>query len=92
MRQWERFLAAGLCAALLTAGAAAQDAGLHRPLRLTPGQDNPRNSEGAFVQLKDGRVMFVYTHFTGGAAAITPRPTWRRDSPPTAARPGPRET
>ncbi len=28
---------------------------------------NPRNSEGSFVQLKDGRLLFVYTHFTGGA-------------------------
>jgi hypothetical protein len=28
---------------------------------------NPRNSEGAFVELKDGRILFVYTHFTGGS-------------------------
>src|SRR5262249_53913207 len=28
---------------------------------------NPRNSEGAFVELKDGRLLFVYTHFTGGS-------------------------
>jgi len=37
----------------------------------TPGK-NPRNSEGAFIQLKDGRVMFVYTHFTGGAGDASP--------------------
>ena len=36
-------------------------------LRLPPGADNPRNSEGDFIQLKDGRMMFVYTHFTDGA-------------------------
>lgn len=36
-------------------------------LRLPPGPDNPRNSEGDFIQLKDGRMMFVYTHFTDGA-------------------------
>lgn len=36
-------------------------------LALPPGPDNPRNSEGDFIQLRDGRVLFVYTHFTGGA-------------------------
>ena len=34
-------------------------------LQLDPGENNPRNSEGDFVTLKDGRIMFVYTHFTG---------------------------
>ncbi len=32
---------------------------------LPPGPGNPRNSEGAFVTLKDGRILLVYTHFTG---------------------------
>src|SRR5215510_11567667 len=64
--QRSRVFAAALCTLCLTACAAAQDAGLQRPLRLMPGPNNPRNSEGAFIQLKDGRVMFVYTHFTGG--------------------------
>jgi hypothetical protein len=40
--------------------------GLRRVLRLAPGPGNPRNSEGDFIQLKDGRLLFVYTHFTGG--------------------------
>lgn len=35
-------------------------------LSLNPSEDNPRNSEGAFIQLKDGRILFIYTHFTGG--------------------------
>lgn len=35
---------------------------------LPPGPGNPRNSEGAFIQLEDGRILFVYTHFTGGGA------------------------
>ena len=30
------------------------------------GEGNPRNSEGDFIQLADGRLLFVYTHFTGG--------------------------
>ncbi len=35
-------------------------------LRLEPQQGNPRNSEGDFIQLKDGRILFIYTHFTAG--------------------------
>ena len=35
---------------------------------LPPGPDNPRNSEGDFIRLANGRILFVYTHFTGGAA------------------------
>jgi Neuraminidase (sialidase) len=33
---------------------------------LPPGPGNPRNSEGDFIALKDGRILFAYTHFTGG--------------------------
>uniref|UniRef100_UPI0032176C3E sialidase family protein n=1 Tax=uncultured Draconibacterium sp. TaxID=1573823 RepID=UPI0032176C3E len=36
-------------------------------LRLEPAPDNPRNSEGDFIRLKDGRILFIYTKFTGGA-------------------------
>ena len=35
-------------------------------LALPPSKENPRNSEGDFIRLKDGRILFVYTHFTGG--------------------------
>lgn len=34
-------------------------------LRLEPGPDNPRNSEGDFITLKDGRIMFVYSRYFG---------------------------
>ena len=34
--------------------------------QLDPTPENPRNSEGSFVTLADGRIMFVYTRFTGG--------------------------
>src|SRR5690606_20002500 len=34
-------------------------------LELRPGENNPRNSEGDFVTLKDGRILFVYSHYTG---------------------------
>jgi len=33
---------------------------------LPPGPGNPRNSEGDFIELKDGRILFVYTHFDDG--------------------------
>jgi sialidase-1 len=38
-------------------------------LMLQPGPDNPRNSEGDFLTLKDGRVLFVYTHYTGTSSS-----------------------
>ncbi len=51
---------------LFACAGALVKAQVHRNVLLPPGPDNPRNSEGDFVELKDGRVMFVYTHFTGG--------------------------
>ena len=35
-------------------------------LKLGPSDLNPRNSEGDFIQLNDGRILFIYSHFTGG--------------------------
>jgi Neuraminidase (sialidase) len=34
-------------------------------LKLPPVINNPRNSEGDFITLKDGRILFVYSHYTG---------------------------
>ena len=34
-------------------------------LELPPTEGNPRNSEGAFLRLKDGRLMFAYSRFVG---------------------------
>jgi hypothetical protein len=34
-------------------------------LELPPGGNNPRNSEGDFVTLNDGRILFAYSRFTG---------------------------
>lgn len=34
-------------------------------LDLAPGPGNPRNSEGAFLELQDGRILFVYSRFVG---------------------------
>ena len=33
---------------------------------LRPQAGNPRNSEGAFIELRDGRILFAYTRYTGG--------------------------
>ncbi len=38
-------------------------------LQLTPGEDNPRNSEGDFITLKNGRILFIYTHYRGVSAS-----------------------
>lgn len=35
-------------------------------LDLPPSPANPRNSEGDFVELKDGRILYVYSHYTKG--------------------------
>ncbi|MGC1276124.1 MAG: sialidase family protein [Planctomycetaceae bacterium] len=42
--------------------------GVEKNRLLPPSPGNPRNSEGDFIELKDGRVLFVYTHFTGGGS------------------------
>lgn len=38
-------------------------------LKLTPGPNNPRNSEGDFITLRDGRILFVYSHYTGTSSS-----------------------
>lgn len=38
-------------------------------LKLEPKDDNPRNSEGDFVTLKSGRILFVYSHYTGKSSS-----------------------
>jgi sialidase-1 len=34
-------------------------------LRLAPGDNNPRNSEGDFITLKNGRILIIYSRYTG---------------------------
>lgn len=43
-----------------------KNAGPSTTLTLAPGPGNPRNSEGDFIRLNDGRLMLVYTRFTSG--------------------------
>lgn len=33
------------------------------------GKNNPRNSEGAFMQLKNGEIIFIYSRFKGKSGA-----------------------
>ncbi len=58
---------------LLMLGAAAVCAepadGVKVALELRPGPDNPRNSEGAFLPLKDGRTMFAYSRYYGKSSS-----------------------
>lgn len=52
-------------ALLATAAAATEPVNMIvQELRPTPA--NPRNSEGAFATLNDGRILFCYTRFHGG--------------------------
>ncbi|HID94863.1 MAG TPA: exo-alpha-sialidase, partial [Candidatus Latescibacteria bacterium] len=39
---------------------------------LPPSPENPRNSEGSIIQLKDGRLLLAYSHFYGGSADNSP--------------------
>lgn len=38
-------------------------------LELPHGPGNPRNSEGSFAALKDGRILFAYTRYVAGSGA-----------------------
>ncbi|HLO82318.1 MAG TPA: sialidase family protein [Chitinophagaceae bacterium] len=42
-----------------------ENTGKETVLTLSPGANNPRNSEGDFISLKDGSILFVYSHYTG---------------------------
>ena len=56
-----------LAAVLLALAAAAVDvAEPVTTLELKPGAENCRNSEGDFALLRDGRVLFVYSHYVKG--------------------------
>jgi sialidase-1 len=59
-----------LCLGL--AGGLAQAADSTVGLNLDPTRDNPRNSEGSFITLKSGRILFLYTSFYGGAGDESP--------------------
>lgn len=39
-----------------------------RTAYITPGKNNPRNSEGAFLPLRDGRILFAYSRYHAESA------------------------
>ncbi len=47
---------------------AAPAVGIHVGMDLPPGPDNPRNSEGAFLPLRDGRILFAYSRYYGDSS------------------------
>lgn len=68
-------------------------------LEIPPHPNNPRNSEGAFLALRDGRLLFAYSRFAGGggddaSAAIVARVsadggrTWSAEDRPLIANEG----
>lgn len=59
-------LCIAMMALLLTAGAFAFEA--ETTLTLEPRPGFPRNSEGDFIELKSGRILFAYTRFTTGGS------------------------
>ena len=65
MRKRRPFLPAMLAMAL---GCCLLEAasGMETLLVIEPSKNQPRNSEGDIIQLKDGRLCLVYTRFTGG--------------------------
>ena len=52
----------------LAAPLAAVDRGVEFSSLLPPGPGNPRNTEGTFIQIRNGDLLFAYTKFTGGGA------------------------
>lgn len=71
-REFVRFAGVASGAVLLAGSRAFCATAADSVLDLDPGPDNPRNSEGAFVTLKSGRILFVYTRFYGGADDASP--------------------
>src|SRR5688572_13241580 len=61
------FLFFGSCTPVSKVQTDTPSAGKELVLKLEPGANNPRNSEGDFIRLKDGRILFVYSHYTGNS-------------------------
>ncbi|HEY2574487.1 MAG TPA: sialidase family protein [Verrucomicrobiaceae bacterium] len=50
-------------------------------LNIEPSPEHPRNSEGSFVTLASGHILFCYSQFYGGAADASPARIVRIESP-----------
>lgn len=70
VRGWGSFFAAVTAVTALAAPPAKQPGfAAERILDLAPRPGNPRNSEGAFLELRDGGLLFVYSHFVGSSGS-----------------------
>lgn len=65
-------LLAGLCLVVPASASHAVALDGEVVLNVEPDKEHPRNSEGSFATLKDGRLLFCYTQFYGGAADHSP--------------------
>ena len=63
---WMRLCLGVLLVGLSCGRTSARDVGTQTLLTLEPSKENPRNSEGDIIELKDGRLCLIYTRFTGG--------------------------
>jgi Neuraminidase (sialidase) len=55
-----------ICGFILSFAVASAADPVERNVLLPPAKANPRNSEAAMIDLADGRIMLVYSRFTGG--------------------------
>ncbi len=56
----------------LVFSAGAQNTKGESVLHLTTDANNPRNSEGSFIGLKNGRILYVYSRFEGSSSDHAP--------------------
>jgi sialidase-1 len=61
-----------LAVLLFAAGVAGAQPALPPPVDFEPTAAHPRSSEGSFVSLKSGRIMFCYSQFNGGGHDDSP--------------------
>ncbi|MSU45883.1 MAG: exo-alpha-sialidase [Lacunisphaera sp.] len=63
------FLTATVATSLAGPNETSQVTGSRLMLDIPPSPGNPRNSEGAFLELKDGRILFIYSRFEGKSSS-----------------------
>ena len=61
-----------LCVTLLAMLATARAAENAPVFTIEPTKEFPRNSEGSFITLKSGRILYFYSQFYGGTADHSP--------------------
>jgi len=70
-RSFLRFLSVAVLALAVAAGS-ARAAALPAPHDLDPTPEHPRSTEGGFVTLKSGRILFEYSQFSEGQHDYSP--------------------